>query len=147
MNIKINNIILPNKPLSNFELEKAVKKLNINHFRGCFLRDQLPSKPHQLECGIINLDDFADNPPGNNGSHWCAWFIKNNENYYFDSFGLKPPLELIDYLGNNLDEINFNSFQFQKPGTVICGHLCLYILSQYQKLPFEQILSNLARPI
>ena len=59
MDNKINNIILPNKPLSNFELEKAVKKLNINHFRGCFLRDQLPSKPNQLECGIVNLDDFS----------------------------------------------------------------------------------------
>ena len=31
--ISIKNIMLPNKPLSNFELEDAVKKLKISYFR------------------------------------------------------------------------------------------------------------------
>ena len=40
--ISIKNIILPNKPLNNFELEHAVKKLIIPYFRGVFLPDTLP---------------------------------------------------------------------------------------------------------
>ena len=32
--ISIKNIILPNKPLNNFELEDAAKKLKIPNFRG-----------------------------------------------------------------------------------------------------------------
>ena len=34
--ISIKNVILPNKPLNNFELEEAAKKLKIPCFRGVF---------------------------------------------------------------------------------------------------------------
>ena len=54
--ISIKNVILPNKPLSNFELEDAVKKLKIPSFKGVFLLDTLPKKPNKKECGIVNFD-------------------------------------------------------------------------------------------
>ena len=54
--ISIKNIILPDKPLSNFELEDATKKLKIPHFRGVFLLDTLPKKPSKKECGIVNFE-------------------------------------------------------------------------------------------
>ena len=34
--ISIKNVTLPNKPLNNFELEEASKKLKIKCFRGVF---------------------------------------------------------------------------------------------------------------
>jgi len=37
MNIQVENLVLPNKPLSNFEIEDAVKKIGLKSFRGCFL--------------------------------------------------------------------------------------------------------------
>ena len=46
--ISLKNVILPNKPLSNFELEDAVKKLKIPCFRGVFLLDTLPKKNVEL---------------------------------------------------------------------------------------------------
>ena len=50
--ISIKNVIyLPNKPLSNFELEDAAKKLKIPYFREVFLLDTLPKKPNKKECG------------------------------------------------------------------------------------------------
>ena len=42
--ISVKNVILPNKPLNNFELEEASKKLKIKCFRGVFLLDTLPKK-------------------------------------------------------------------------------------------------------
>ena len=54
--ISIKNVILPNKPLNNFELEDASKKLKIPSFRGVFLLDTLPKKPNKKECGIVNFD-------------------------------------------------------------------------------------------
>ena len=54
--ISIKNVILPNKPLSNFDLEDAAKKLKIPSFRGVFLLDTLPRKPNNKECGITNFD-------------------------------------------------------------------------------------------
>ena len=43
--ISVDGLALPNKPLTNFELVDAVKALKIPHFRGVFMRNNLPSKP------------------------------------------------------------------------------------------------------
>ena len=32
------------------------------------------------------------------GTHWVMWFKKGKENFYFDSFGVQTPSELIVYL-------------------------------------------------
>jgi len=45
MNIQVDKIVLPNKPLSNFEIEDVVKKIGLKNFCGVFLRDTLPKKP------------------------------------------------------------------------------------------------------
>ena len=47
-NIDVEGVVLPNKPLTNFELIDAAKKLNIPNFRGVFLRDTLPKKPRRI---------------------------------------------------------------------------------------------------
>ena len=54
--ISVKNVILPNKPLSNFELEDAAMKLKISYFRGVFLLDTLPRKSNKKECSIVNFD-------------------------------------------------------------------------------------------
>ena len=51
--ISIKNIMLPNKPFSNFEFEDAAKRLKIPSFRGDFLLDTLPKKPNKKECGKL----------------------------------------------------------------------------------------------
>ena len=93
MNISVGNLVLPNKPLSNIELLEAARKLKIPNFRGVSLRDTLPKKPKKKECGILNLDDTAGL-----GTHWVAWYKNGTEKKYFDSYGLQPPNELVDYL-------------------------------------------------
>ena len=67
--ISIKNVILPNKPLNNFELEDAVNRLKIPCFRGVFLLDTLPKKLNKKECGIVNFDKS-----GGSGTHWVAWY-------------------------------------------------------------------------
>ena len=117
--ISIKNVILPNKPLSNFDLEDAVKKLKIAFFRGVFLLDTLPRKPNKKECGITNFDKS-----GGSGTHWVAWYKNGKTKIYFDSYGVQPPLEVIKYLGR---PIHYNTDQLQSAGEVFCGHLCLYV--------------------
>ena len=120
--IKVGGVVLENKPLSNFELINTAKKLKIPNFRGVFLRNVLPMKSWKKECGILNLDDTSGT-----GTHWVAWYKDGNEKFYFDSYGLPPPSELIKYLQSPL---LYNSEQIQPKGQVICGHLCLYVLQQ-----------------
>lgn len=91
------------------------------------MRDNLPNiKPWKNECMVLNLDSIQ-----NGGTHWTC-FIKCDENVcYFDSFGkLAPPLELVDYLGSECN-ILYNSDNFQKFDTIVCGHLCLKFLYDF----------------
>ena len=121
--ISIDGVLLPNKPLSNFEIEDAIKKLGVPWFRGVFVRDSLPNKPERTECGILNLGDSSGN-----GTHWVAWFKRRNcKNYYFDSFGIQPPVELVRYLR---PPILYNTEKIQSNEQVFCGHLCIYVLKQ-----------------
>ena len=122
MNISVGNLVLPNKPLSNIELLEAARKLKIPNFRGVSLRDILPKKPKKKECGILNLDDTTGS-----GTHWVAWYKNGTEKKYFDSYGLQPPNELVDYLHS---PILYNTERVQPYDQVFCDHLCLYVLKQ-----------------
>lgn len=94
---------------------------DVPHFRGVFMRDELPKSPRSVESGVVNLDT-AYGP----GSHWVAYFKNHNVTEYFDSFGnLKPPKEILRYLGNN---IQYNHNSFQKYNQINCGHLALKFL-------------------
>ena len=114
--------MLPDKPLSIFELEDASKKLKISSLRGVFLLDTLPKKPNKKECGIVNFDKS-----GGPGTHWVAWYKNGKTEIYFDSCGVRPPLEVVEYLGK---PIHHNTDQLQPAREVFCGHLCLYVLKE-----------------
>ena len=136
--ISIKNVILPNKPLSNFDLEDVVKKLKIPYFRGVFLVDTctLPKKPNKKECGIVNFDK-SSGPV----THWVAWYKNGKTKIYFDSYGVQPPIEDINYLGK---PICYKTDQVQPVGQVFCGHLCLYVLKELSEShEFQNILNNL----
>lgn len=88
------------------------------------MRDALPrTKPNKNEAAILNLDSKH-----NRGSHWVAYNKRGNFVEYFDSFGnLKPPKELIKYLGKDV-KVSYNNDSYQKFNEINCGHLCLEFL-------------------
>ena len=45
------------------------------------------------EYGILHLDLSSGD-----GTHWVMWFKKGRDQFYFDSYGVQPPSELIAYL-------------------------------------------------
>ena len=114
--------MLPNKPLSNFELEDAARRLKIPFFRGVFLLDTVPKKPNKKECGIVNYDKS-----GGPGMHSVAWYKNGKTKIYFDSYGVQLPIEVVRYLGKS---IYYHTNQVQPAGEVFCGHLCLYVLKE-----------------
>ena len=100
------------------------------------MRDTLPNKINKIECGIVNLDSIE-----NQGTHWVCYYKNNDESFYFDSFGLDPPNELVNYIKV---PIIMNTFQIQKFNTSICGQLCLHVLKQLIKgKDFKQIVIEL----
>ena len=132
--ISIKNVILPNKPLSNFDLEDAAKKLKIPSFREVFLLDSLPRKPNKKECGIVNFDKSGG--PVRIGSPGIKMVKLKSTSIAM----VQPPLEVIKYLGS---PIHYNTDQLQPAGEVFCGHLCLYVLKELSTgNEFQNILNN-----
>lgn len=123
--IKVYNLILPNKPLSNLELMEAVNKLKTPNFRGTVVCDALPGKLMKKECGILNLDDSDGT-----GTHWVAWHKNCKQKYFFNSYGIRPQLQLIKYLKS---PILCNTEQVQQRDQVFCRHLCLFILEKTEQ--------------
>ena len=95
------------------------------------MRDTLPEKCLEKECGIINLDTSD-----NKGNHWCCYYKDGNNKFYFSSFGDDPPQEIRDYLGEN---IMCSTFQIQEFNEECCGEyaiLILYLLNR--NIPFQK---------
>ena len=91
---------------------------------GEYLCETLFLKKTKLnEYGIFNL-----NSSSGAGTHWFMWFKKGKDKFYFDSYGVQPPSELIAYLKS---PIFYNSERVQQNGEVFCGHLCLFALKQF----------------
>lgn len=120
------------EPLSNIDIIDKCKELKIKNFKGVFMRDELKGKPLENECLILNHDLSC-----NEGTHWTCLFVKNSclanvdggnngVAFYFDSFGLDPPLEILDYC-KGLERYCSTS-KIQKPDEVICGHYCIFVL-------------------
>src|SRR6218665_871774 len=72
--IDVCGVVLPNIPLSNIILQETAKRLNINNFKGVFLRDELSKRPRANECGILNLDNSSGS-----GTHWVCWIQWRNQ--------------------------------------------------------------------
>ena len=59
------------------------------------MRNDLPRRPLKRECGILNRDGVSGR-----GTHWVCWYRNKNDKLHFDSFGVQPPNELIEYLSS-----------------------------------------------
>lgn len=114
--------MLPKRPLTNIDLLKFVKDLNIPNFRNVYMRNNLPKRSRSKECGIINLDD-----ENGRGTHWVAYIKVKNDVIYFDSYGnLRPPKDVLLYFKNCKIKYNYNNLQ--TVNSFNCGHLCLSFL-------------------
>ena len=116
-----------NEPLSNHDLNKWVKQLCIKHFRGVFSKNILPMRIKKQECGIVNLDDNIGP-----GTHWVAYRNIDRFCEYFDSFGLKMPLELEKYTTTSGKQLVYSIDEIQERDSVLCGYWCLYYLLERQ---------------
>ena len=145
LTMNIHGVEIPDHPLTNFDLLNYVKELHIPHFRGVFMRNNLPKSPHENECGIVNFNTLSEP-----GSHWVAYYKKGQNRIYFDSYGQVTLDEIQKYLKkeNEMEQqvIQRNTDIVQLPGTSICGHLCLYVLkSLNNSVSFRDTLNNLTK--
>lgn len=106
------------------------------------MRVTLPEKILSREVGTVYLASS-----NNKGTHWvCYKKIKDtskagpNEDklYYFDSFGLDPPLELQEYLKQeDRRKIELSTFQIEEFNTHHYGYFCVLFLKLLESHDFK----------
>ena len=64
------------------------------------------------------------------GNHNCCYWRNGNEKYYFDSFGLIPPKEVIKYLKT---PIMYSAYQIQQFNDSNCSKKSLFVLDKLNK--------------
>ena len=115
---------------NNFQLEKYAKDLKIPNFH-VLMRDELETKLLQLNPLNIIINIHESNQKG---AHWSL--IHKNSSlkkaFFFDSYGLPPTEEVINFLKSIPDKIH-STFILQDFDDKYCGSLCLYILYRLNK--------------
>ena len=104
------------------------------------MRDELnKTKITKDECLILNLD--VNSGPG---IHWMCLFTEHDVSYYFDSYGLPPPAEVLNYCKSK--ERYYAEYPIQQDDKVeiLCGHYCVYVLYKLTNgYKFNEILEEL----
>lgn len=127
-----------NNGLSTNQINNYLK--DYPHYAGCFSKDQIPNiKPHHW--AVVNMQ--SSNEGDKQGTHWICVYVDNSSIIYYDSFGIVPPLEIID-LGKD-KKIYYNEKQIQDENSTCCGFFCIAcILSNRENtlLDFKRFLNN-----
>jgi hypothetical protein len=111
--------------MTNIEVVRNAERLQLPNFK-YFMRDELSNKqPDDLECGFVNLNKSTEE-----GSHHVCYWKKGDNKYYFDSFGVIPPKEVIEYLKS---PILYSTYQIQKFNDSNCSEWCLFVLNKLNK--------------
>ena len=101
--------------LINFEIRKYYQ--NELKFNGVYSKNNLS----KIEDGayVTNLDEFKSI-----GSHWIALYVNDENETYFNSFGVKHiPKEIKKFRGNK--NILTNIYMIQAYDSVMCGCFCI----------------------
>jgi hypothetical protein len=113
---------LKDEATSNVKIKEILARLKLNS-TGIYMRDD----KFTTKSGIVNLHPTK-------GTHWVLF----TGNFYFDSYGCPPPVNIINQIGEGL----YSEYQIQKDDSY-CAAYCLYILYLTQLIGFKNAVLNL----
>ena len=110
--------------LSDVDLQGMAKGLGAQFqrsFLGTFSKDELPVV-RDGQCCLINIQNDKDNSGKElPGTHWTSMGVSHLQGWYFDSFGLPPPLEV----DQQLHRVIHKATRIQDDDSQQCGPFAL----------------------
>ena len=110
---------------SNYDLQKLARKngfdvLIVTRDDLPYLRNRYREKNKNI---IINLDV-------NGQTHWTCLHVNQGKAFYFDSFAVEPPTNILHY--TKKIPLSVNNIRIQDLKSVMCGQYCIYVLKELQ---------------
>jgi len=120
--------------LTNVQVEDLAKRMGIRLEAVCFKSELKDMKLKHNVGYIINLEnEFDEDGEPNEGSHYTCFLYNTypkkdcrDEYVYFDSYGVAPPQEVLDFCG--VKEMPYNTIDCQSLMANCCGFFCLAFL-------------------
>ena len=109
-------------------------------YGGTFSRDNLPATMDN-KFYIINLEASFES-----GSHWVGVYnIAKHKGEkaccYFDSFGVDPAEEILNFMKTGMKRVVMNTYRIQDISSILCGYFCIYFMNELLKgKKFQSIL-------
>ena len=85
--------------------------------------------------GYINIENGSQG-----GTHWCAFYVKDNKSYYVDSFGGTPDKFLLNQLPK---PIIYHNYRIQNINSFLCGSYCLYFFFLIERMNYYDAILKL----
>ena len=85
--------------------------------------------------GFVNIGNGSQG-----GTHWTAFYVKNNKSFYFDSFGGQPDKFLLNQLPK---PIIYQNYKIQNINSKLCGSYCLYFFYLIELLNYYDAILKL----
>ena len=111
--------------LTNIDIQEICNEYKIKLIKVC-AKDELCGKPTNGGY-IVNLDNHDSS-----GSHWTAFYIRDTNATYFDSFGGIPPYEVCRFLNKANVKSIYNTSIIQDLMSNCCGFYSIYFLYYFQ---------------
>jgi len=131
--------------MNSFEIRDTIRKVpgTNRFFVGVYSSDNMPRLDPPF-CFVVNTD-----PSFKSGSHWCAFFVTENQYEFFDSYGRSVlnatlPLEFAQYTKDRTCMCN-NLF-LEGILSKTCGQFCIYfIVLRCLGISYDSILKTFSR--
>ena len=84
---------------------------------------------------FVNIDNGSQG-----GTHWCAFYVKDNKFYYFDSFVGALDKVLLNQLPK---PISYHNYKIQYINSKLCGSHCLYFFYLIERMKYYDVVLKL----
>jgi hypothetical protein len=103
--------------LNSQQIEQLIKKANIKNFNGVYSKNKI-KQPLKKGWYILNMENYEDG----DGTHWVCYYHDEPKALYSDSFGIIPPVEILELVPNKL---LYTTQQIQNEKSTCCGYFCI----------------------
>ena len=130
--------------LTTQELNTILKTNNVTkkYFLGTYPACMHPSTNKRVYSFITNTDNHDLQ-----GTHWTAWFIRNDTLSFFDSFGRSfSHSKFPDYykkIAKRFKNVEYSTVQIQSLDSWTCGYFCVnFIYSKSLGLEYKHFITD-----
>ena len=81
--------------------------------------------------GFVNIDNGSMG-----GGQWTCFIVKDNQSYYFDSFGGTPDKILLKHIPK---PIIYHNYKIQDINSKLCGSYCFYFFYLIERMNYYDV--------